>query len=1021
MRSLVASAAALCLGLLLLPTPAHSQPQKSPPSPHIASTPPRSPEEERRAFRLPPGFEAQLVACEPDIRMPINIAFDAKGRLWVTQSIEYPFPARAGATPRDTVKVLADFAQNGRARKVATFADGLNIPIGVLPLADGALVYSIPNIGRLTDSTGSGKADKKEPLYGTYGFRDTHGMTGEFAWGFDGWAYVCHGFSNTSEVKAKDGSAVTMTSGNTYRIRPDGSRIEQWTWGQVNPFGLAFDPLGNLYSADCHSDPIYQLLRGACYPSFGKPHDGLGFGPRMMPNYRGSTAIAGVAYYAADHFPAAHRDTAFIGDVVTNRVNQFQLEWHGSTPKAIQQDFLVSADPWFRPVDIKLGPDGALYVADFYTRIIGHYEVPLNHPQRTNQYGRIWRIVYTGGGQKLAAPPDLTRAALDDLVRHLGSENLAVRTFATNRLAVGGGAASGEILRGLADGKGNPRQRVHALWALERRGALPDKLLASAAGVQVIGARTHAMRILAERKELPAPLYRLALNGLTDVSAHVRRAAAEVLGRHPRAENVRPLLDLRHAVPAEDTHLLHVVRMALRDQLRLAAAWQQVRAEKLSERDARALADVCSGVPSAEAAHFLLAHLPRYPEGGFRLIDYVHHIARHASADGFDRELVGYIQKRHGSQLGLQAALYRAIHNGTQERAAAARPVVTAWGNKLTGRLLASGREKEVLAGVEMAGLLRSPATFDQVAKLATGTGPEAQRRAALVAVAAIDPARAAIPLAKVLANPAAPLPLRDQAALSLAATNRADARAKLLDALTAAPARLEGAIALALAGSRAGGEKLLEAVAAGKASARLLQERFVQARLHQAGLANLDQRLAKLTKSLPPVDAGLRKLLEARRTAFTGMKADAVLGAKVFEKSCASCHQVGGKGTRVGPQLDGIGIRGLDRLLEDILDPNRNIDQAFRATSLTLANGQQVVGLLLREEGAVLVLADAQGKEVRVRRDEVDRKAVLPLSPMPANLGEEIPAADLGHLLAYLLAQRPPEGVPGKTDRQKR
>src|SRR4029077_20629839 len=131
--------------------------------------------------------------------------------------------------------------------------EGLNIGIGVLALTRGAVVYSIPNIYRYHDSDGDSRADGRDVLYATYGYRDTHGMTGEFTWGFDGWVYACHGFSNTSTVSAKDGGSIEMQSGNVYRFKPDGSRVEQITHGQVNPFGLAFDPLGNLYSCDCHS------------------------------------------------------------------------------------------------------------------------------------------------------------------------------------------------------------------------------------------------------------------------------------------------------------------------------------------------------------------------------------------------------------------------------------------------------------------------------------------------------------------------------------------------------------------------------------------------------------------------------------------------------------------------------------------------------------------------------------------------------------------------------------------------
>ena len=195
--------------------------------------------------------------------------FDDRGRLWVTQTVEYPFPEKDGKLKgQDAVKVLEDFGPDGKAHKITTFADDLDIPIGVLPLLSAkpqdAIVYSIPSIWRLRDTDGDGKADERTVLYTKYGHKDTHGMTGNFTWGFDGWVYACHGFSNESTVKGADGKPVTFQSGNVYRFRPDGSHLEYVTHGQVNPFGLAFDPLGDLYSCDCETKPIAQLLRGGC-------------------------------------------------------------------------------------------------------------------------------------------------------------------------------------------------------------------------------------------------------------------------------------------------------------------------------------------------------------------------------------------------------------------------------------------------------------------------------------------------------------------------------------------------------------------------------------------------------------------------------------------------------------------------------------------------------------------------------------------------------------------------------------
>jgi putative heme-binding domain-containing protein len=139
------------------------------------------------------------------------------------------------------------------------------------------------------------------------------------------------------------------------------------------------------------------------------------------------------------------------------------------------------------------------------------------------------------------------------------------------------------------------------------------------------------------------------------------------------------------------------------------------------------------------------------------------------------------------------------------------------------------------------------------------------------------------------------------------------------------------------------------------------------------------------------------------------------VAGAKIFEKHCANCHQLASVGAKVGPQLDGIGLRGLDRLLEDVIDPNRNVDQAFRASTLALKNGQIVTGLVLREEGEVVIVADAMGKEVRVEKKTIDERAVSQMSPMPANVIDQLPEPDFYHLLAFLLNQRTPPTPGGK------
>jgi putative heme-binding domain-containing protein len=978
----------------------------------VSSLPPRSATEEQKALHVPPGFEIQLVATEPDIHKPLNLAFDDRGRLWVTSTVEYPYPAPAGTRPRDTVKILSDFQPDGRARKIETFADGLNIPIGLLPLpsAREALVHNIPSIYLVRDVDGDGRADAREVVYTLFGHRDTHGMTNAFSWGFDGWIYACHGFSNDSQVEGKDHKSIHMQSGNTYRMRADGSHAEYYTHGQVNPFGLAFDPLGNLYSADCHSRPVYQLIRGAYYPSFGKPDDGLGFGPDMVTHDHGSTGIGGISFYAADQFPEAYRGTVFLGNVVTNRVNHDKIEWHGSSPKGIEQpDFVWSEDNWFRPVDIELGPDGALYIADFYNRIIGHYEVPLTHPGRDRERGRIWRIVYKGPGASSVTAPDRvdrTRSAVADLVADLVDPNLVVRLSAANQLVDRGGAVAIAAVKKIMTPESPARQRVHGLWVLERTGALDDATLVASAGDADRELRVHTMKVLVDRAQLTKPLSDLAPSRLGDADPAVRRAAAEVLGAHPSSINIQPLLALWRATSADDSHLIHVARIALRDQLKGGDVWSEIDRLKLTEPDLRDIGDVTTGVHTEGAARFLLTNLKTVQEPHANWLRFVHHIARYGvPALMPDLVALAVTEKRTPAQ---RLELLKAIQQGAQERGAGLDEQSRRVATSLAKQLLGSAHAGDVVLGIDVVrefGFRELQSDLKQLLNR-RNLGEDA-RVHALSALAVIEPTANLGVVAGVLADVTAPLKMRNQAANLLGNLDRPEAEAALLSSMPSAPEQLQSAIAAALVRRREGADALLRAIAAGKASARLLQDRSVTIRLESSGVPGVNERIASLLKGLPPADQKLSALYDHRRRGFASARADSATGALVFEKHCTVCHQIGGKGARVGPQLDGIGSRGLDRLMEDVLDPNRNVDQTFRVTNLALQNGQTVSGLLLREEGEVVIVADSLGKEVRVPKSLIEERSISPLSPMPANLTDQITEPDFYRLMAFLLSRR--------------
>lgn len=1055
---------ALLVLFLAAPSPAVEDPAL------VAPTGPRSPADERKAFKVPDGFDVQLVASEPDIQKPMQMAFDARGRLWVTTSYHYPFavdPAKA----TDKLFVLSDFGPDGRARKVETFAAGLNIPIGVLPLPDckGCIVSHVGEILKLTDTDGDGKADRREVLFKGFGTRDTHGMTNSFTLMPDGWVYACHGFANDSRVKGTDGHEVVMNSGHTFRFRPDGSRIEVVTRGQVNPFGIAVDPWFNLYTADCHSKPITQVIPGAYYDSFGKPHDGLGYAPHTTRHDHNSTGLCGLAWYDADHFPGEFKGCMFVGNVVTNRINFDRIEWKGSTPVAKElPDFLVSEDRWFRPTDIKLGPDGALYVTDFYNKIIGHYEVDLRHPGRDKDHGRVWRIVWKGKGEKPPTPAytDLTTAETPRLVELLEHPNLSVRLAAANQIPTRKGQWWDEFphTKLPTTAKVQNDARVYAAFPMlaERAGLIEREreIAVHAPLILVAGEKDPAgvelavgiARGLAVRKEWGEEARKVAA-GLLNAAEKpepgyaalrdpkVTRAAAEAVIAHPHAEFIAPLVKLIPTIPTDDTHLAQAARIALRNCLRDAEGGWKAAAELVRTGDARkqhlpVLFAAVLGAKGKEAATFLTAggfepqHLAKTGLTDAQYLEAVDLIGRYGDWKAHEGVVrvggSGTEPNRLAFSLRALAALCRGVQASAEPKLGAlyedGRAAIKAGLDQRTDPAAARSAGQALGSILAIAAAdrndLRDSVRSNFVPSLKwwmSRADAPVEVRAELFELAVkylMDDLAPAI--GDVLADGAAPPALREKVALALANDARALRHAGPADGvrstLKTAPYRHQAAVALALAGSQPGAEVLFKAVKLTEASPRLLQDRQVLERLKAAGVPNWEKTVAELTKGLPPADAKLADLLRQRAGKLGQVKADAAEGAKVFAKNCAACHRIGDQGGKVAPQLDGVGNRGVERLLEDTLDPNRNVDIAFRARVVTLTDGTTKTGLMLRVDGPAVVFADAEGKEFRVPTADIEANRETALSPMPANFGETIPEAEFYHLVAYLLAQKAKE-----------
>jgi putative heme-binding domain-containing protein len=259
--------------------------------------------------------------------------------------------------------------------------------------------------------------------------------------------------------------------------------------------------------------------------------------------------------------------------------------------------------------------------------------------------------------------------------------------------------------------------------------------------------------------------------------------------------------------------------------------------------------------------------------------------------------------------------------------------------------------------------------------------------------------------LANSLADTNQPVALREKLAFILAELNSPAAREAVLSALGVSPRRSQIKLAQTLAANPAGAEALLALAESKKLSPQILLDRQVKERLAAAKLSQFKERYEKLTAGLVPASVELQRLINTRLSGFNPEQASAERGRAVFEKTCAVCHQIDGKGAVVGPQLDGVGNRGLERLIEDVLDSNRNVDPAFHTTNVILKDDTAITGLLRREEGEVLVFADSAGKEVTVPKEEIAGRRESELSLMPSNFGDVLSAEEFYDLMAFLLA----------------
>ena len=471
--------------------------KKNPPKPAAASAPGaaarkdisyndvqgvrHSAEEELKLLKPAEGFEVELFAKESEgIGKFVMLVFDQQGRAWSSTAVEYPVdanenPAAAEALyaskARDKVLVFDRPFQNG-PRQPRVFADGLAIPLGVLPFQNGALVQHGHDVVFLRDTDGDGRSDRREVLLTGFGIQDSHLFPHQFTRAPWGWFWLAQGAFNRGEVRTTKGDTIDFPSTRMARFRPDGSFFEPTSTGPCNIWGLALTGEGEAFiqEANDYGYPVMPFHEYAWYPgcadrlakSYQPPF------PVQAPEFKmGGTGLSGLALSDPGVWPKGSDGVMYVANPITSRINAVRQVPDGPRYKLEKlPDLLSSEDPFFRPVAMTMGPDGCLYIVDWYNKIISHNEVARNHPDRDKASGRIWRVKPKGFQPREV--PDYTRLSSGQLLARLGSPvaadaHLAWQTLADRKPE----PSTTEALLGIVRDPAAPAaRRIQALWTL---------------------------------------------------------------------------------------------------------------------------------------------------------------------------------------------------------------------------------------------------------------------------------------------------------------------------------------------------------------------------------------------------------------------------------------------------------------------------------------------------------------------------------------------------------------------------
>ena len=972
-------------------------------SPADTGAPP-DPEIERASFQVADGFEINLFAADPMLAKPIQMNWDAQGRLWVVSSSLYPM-IKPGEKANDKVIVLEDTKGEGKADKVTVFADGLLIPTGIELGDGGAYVANSTEIIFLKDTKGDGKADFRRTVLSGFGTEDTHHIVHTFRWGEDGYLYFNQSIYIHSHLETPWGTK-RLRGGGIWRFRPSNMELEVYCKGMCNPWGHHVDYYGQHFGTDgAGGDGIHYLVPGFTYPNY--PYGGKAF-PGLNP---GSPKYAGMEVLSGRHLPDDWQGNIITSDFRAHRTLRFVISDDGSGfSSKLMPDFIKTRDNAYRPVDVKMGPDGAIYIADWYNPIINHGEVDFYDPRRDRSHGRIWRV--TAKGRPLVERPKLVGASIKELLNQLKVPEGWTRHFAKRVLAERDPKevvpVLAEWLKALPADTANDHHRLEALWTYQTLDIVEPVLLK-----QLLQSGNPNIRAAATRvaqlwnKRLPDAFELLAAQAL-DENPRVRLEAVRSLAvlNTPQAfEAAAKVLD-----KPMDRFLDHALWLTANE---MRPVWMPAfeQGKITFGGDAKQAAYALRAVGSEKAVQDMIVKLATGkvpPEEEGKLLEAV---GATGSVDDMTRLFETTLSKNLSdpSCAKVLETLVRTIWSRTM------RPKVDP--AKLSAVLEAYHSSEACTAwGLRLAGVLNMEAMRGKLEAAASAPDTPARvRRNAIDGLADLGGPVSAALLQK-LAGPGNPLEIRQMAAGSLSGLDVKTAAALAADILATEKDKENGGDAIKAANGaqsmiqaftwRVGAPEALALALAGKkipADAAKLGIRILQSR------AQLDSPLvAALNQagSLGTERAEFSKEEMGQLIADAAAKGDPARGESLFRRkdlSCQKCHTIGGVGGQVGPDLVSIGASApVDYIVDSLYFPNKAVKEGFNSVVAITKDGKVYTGIKVRQTQTEMVLRDANAEDISVPLANIAKQKNAG-SIMPAGLMDPLTRQEVLDLVRFI------------------